>query len=99
MSRQPRSSSWIRGCGRASDRGGVAGVALPVLYDASEGVRRIVLEHHRPLLTDRVGPEPAFALERDERLDVVAHDPWKGHVRRRRGDIGEVEQALVARLD
>src|SRR6478672_6263737 len=53
----------------------LAGIALPVRHDTTEGVRGVVLEHHQPAFARRFGPEGTLGLERDERFDVVAHDP------------------------
>ena len=59
----------------------------------------IVLEHDRPSLARRFSPDAALGLERDERLDVVAHDPGQWYVRGGLREVREIEQPVAPRLE
>ena len=58
--------------GRMSSRQDLAGISLSIGDDTPEGVDRVVLEHDRPTLIRGLGPDAALALQRPQRLDIVA---------------------------
>src|SRR5687768_10362309 len=69
------------------------------MHDSSPGERRVVLEDQEPLFISGATQVFALRLERHERLDVVAHDPWEREVSSGRHEVAEVERSLAARLE
>jgi hypothetical protein len=52
----------------------------PSFRDVTGGDRRIVLEEDQVLALDRFADERSLERQRVHRIQVVAHDPWIGHV-------------------
>src|SRR5712664_2696799 len=73
--------------------------ALPVLCQSPRDDMGVVLENQQPLLRFGALIQPAARLERDERLQIVAHDPRQRQMGRRGHEIGYKAGPLGAALD
>src|SRR2546422_257211 len=73
--------------------------ALPILLQPTRDRRRVVLEDQQPPLRLRPLVNAAAGLERDQRLQVVAHDPRHWQMSRRRHQVGDEAGLLAAALD
>src|SRR3569833_2157234 len=75
-------------------------VRLAVVLDLRPCDDGIVLEDQRPAFVDGAFEDATLCLQRDERLDVVTHDPRQRQVRHRRRQVRDVEaQCAVATVD
>src|SRR5690606_9633820 len=83
---------------RYASRDGQERRAVGVGIQPSPGGVGIVLEHQEPALLERAGPEAPLRLQRDERLEVVPHDPGQRQVRGGRADVGEEARRLAVAL-
>ena len=68
------------------------------MFDVPPGHLGVVIKDHKPLLLEGTAQDPPFRLERDQRLDVVPHDPRERQVGDRRHQVAEQHGALAARL-
>src|SRR5689334_24495338 len=71
-------------------------IGFPVKLNPTPRYQRIVFEDHQPILGLSLMEDAALGLQRNQRLDVVAHDPWQRKVMRRRTHVSEKKRALSA---
>ena len=75
-------------------------IRLPSTFaEAARRERRIVLEEHQILALDGFARKCPLERQRFHRIEVVAHDPCIGDVRRRGKHVGREHRDLARRFD